>query len=151
MADRQSLGPLQVLTNSPVEINRVLQEVVDRIDGLKGLRGVVTIHERVIVPNPVNDTDAVNKQSVTTVSSGVSETITGLKTFNRGALAPFAVIEGSAVVTHLNADLVDGEDAADFVHLADDETITGIKTFEHVATRWEDNTGTLIHAFGLQS
>lgn len=40
------------------------------------------------------------------------QTITGLKTFNRGASAPFAVPVGAAVVTNLDADKLDGQDGA---------------------------------------
>lgn len=40
---------------------------------------------------------------------------TGLWTFNRGASAPFAVAIGAAVVPNLNADQIDGHDAAEFV------------------------------------
>lgn len=39
-----------------------------------------------------------------------AQTITGLKTFNLGASAPFAVTAGAAVVTHLDADKLDGEE-----------------------------------------
>lgn len=40
------------------------------------------------------------------------QTITGLKTFSRGAQSPFAVAVGSTVVTNLDADKVDGVDIA---------------------------------------
>lgn len=43
-----------------------------------------------------------------------SQTITGLKTFDRGASAPFAVLSGSAKVDYLNCDLLDGETGADY-------------------------------------
>lgn len=42
-------------------------------------------------------------------------TITNLWTFNRGSGAPFAVPSGSAKVANLDADKLDGHDAADFV------------------------------------
>jgi hypothetical protein len=46
--------------------------------------------------------------------------------------APLTVASTTAV-SNLNVDQVDGEDAADFVHIAGAETITGAKTFrEHV-------------------
>jgi hypothetical protein len=43
-----------------------------------------------------------------------AQTITGAKTFQLGVGAPFIVQAGSAKVTNLDADFVDGEDAADF-------------------------------------
>lgn len=42
------------------------------------------------------------------------QTITGLKTFNRGTSAPFAVVAGAAVVTNLDADKLDGQEGADY-------------------------------------
>lgn len=44
-----------------------------------------------------------------------TETITGLWTFDRGASAPFAVLSGSAKVTHLNSDKLDGLDSTAFL------------------------------------
>lgn len=43
-----------------------------------------------------------------------AQTITGAKTFDLGASAPFICVAGSAKVTHLDADYLDGEDGADF-------------------------------------
>ena len=43
-----------------------------------------------------------------------TQTITGATTFDRGASAPFIAVSGAAKVTHLDADKVDGEEAADF-------------------------------------
>lgn len=43
-------------------------------------------------------------------------TITGLQTFDRDPSAPFAVTSGSAVVTNLNADLLDGLDSLYFTN-----------------------------------
>jgi hypothetical protein len=43
-----------------------------------------------------------------------AETITGLWTFDRDPAAPFSVTAGSAVVTNLNADLLDGQHASAF-------------------------------------
>lgn len=50
------------------------------------------------------------------------QTITGLKTFSRGAQSPFAVAVGSTKVSNLDADLLDGQDWAA-------PTITGAPTF----------------------
>lgn len=54
-----------------------------------------------------------------------AETITGLKTFDRDPSAPFAVTSGSAFVPNLDADKLDGLEAAAFAALADNETVTG--------------------------
>lgn len=48
------------------------------------------------------------------------ETITGLYTFNRGANAPFAVAAGSLVVANLDADKLDGFEAAYFEERAEE-------------------------------
>jgi hypothetical protein len=58
-----------------------------------------------------------------------SITITGAWTFDRDPLAPFSVTSGSAVVTNLDADKLDGYDESAFAKLADSETITGNWTF----------------------
>jgi len=47
-----------------------------------------------------------------------ADTITGLKTFNRGAAAPFAVDAASTKVANLDADKLDGLDSAAFAQLA---------------------------------
>ena len=43
-----------------------------------------------------------------------SQSVTGAKTFDRGASAPFIVLSGSAKVDYLNADLLDSETGADY-------------------------------------
>jgi hypothetical protein len=65
-----------------------------------------------------------------------SETITGLWTFDRDPNAPFAVAAGSAVVTNLNADLLDGQHASAFAaagHNHDHGTLTGLGDDDHGA------------------
>jgi hypothetical protein len=59
----------------------------------------------------VANTDA-DLSGNTVLTAEESYTITGQHTFSRGANAPFACITGSAVVTYLNADKVDGVEAA---------------------------------------
>lgn len=59
--------------------------------------------------------------TVTNTTAGISgktidllesdQTITGLKSFSRGANPPFAVNSGASKVSNLNADLLDGEEA----------------------------------------
>src|SRR3990167_3822770 len=58
-----------------------------------------------------------------------THTITGTMTFDRDPSAPFVVTSGSAVVTNLDADKVDGYEAAALAVLAEDETISGAWTF----------------------
>ncbi len=55
----------------------------------------------------VTNTDA-GLEGKTLVNAESSQTITGLKTFDRDPSAPFAVSASSAVVTNLDADTVDG-------------------------------------------
>lgn len=79
--------------------------------------------------------------SVTNTTSQVSsaalmllaadQTVTGLKTFNRAPSAPFAVQAGSAVVTNLDADKLDGYEATQFAVLAENETVSGTWTFNN--------------------
>ena len=55
----------------------------------------------------VLNTDA-GLSAKTIVNAEDGQTVTGLKTFDRDPSAPFAVSANSAVVTNLNADMVDG-------------------------------------------
>lgn len=73
----------------------------------------------------------VQLEGKTLVNAEDAQTVTGAKTFDRDPSAPFIVTSGSAVVTNLNADTVDGFHAAD-IGGADEgsvETITGVWTF----------------------
>lgn len=63
-----------------------------------------------------------------------SYTQTGLITFDRDPLAPFAVTASSAVVTNLDADMLDGFHETAFAKLADNETITGNWEFDGTVT-----------------
>src|SRR5687768_8238566 len=71
----------------------------------------------------------------TIVTLEAAETVTGLKTFDRDPSAPFAVASGSAVVTNLDADKVDGYEASALAVLAENETVTGNWTFSGTITR----------------
>ena len=59
----------------------------------------------------VANTDA-DLSGNTVVTEENAYTITGLHTFDRDPNAPFAVVSGSAVVANLDADKVDGVEAA---------------------------------------
>lgn len=61
----------------------------------------------------VANTDA-QLSGKTLVATDANQTIDGLKTFDRGTSAPFAVVSGAAKVSNLDADKLDGETAADF-------------------------------------
>ncbi len=54
-----------------------------------------------------------------------THTITGSMTFDRDPSAPFVVTSGSAVVTNLDADKVDGYEASALAVLAEAETVSG--------------------------
>lgn len=69
----------------------------------------------------------------TLVTSEDTATITGLHTFDRDPNAPFAVASGSAVVTNLDADKLDGKEASELATLAEDETVSGAWVFEKSA------------------
>jgi hypothetical protein len=56
----------------------------------------------------------------TLVNAEDTQTITGAKTFDRDPSAPFAVSSGSAVVTNLDADKLDGSEGSSYVHKTND-------------------------------
>lgn len=81
------------------------------------------------MPISVLNSDA-NLTGKTIVAAENADTISGLKTFDRGTSAPFAVANASAAkVTNLDADKLDGFDESAFAKLADNETVTGAYTF----------------------
>ena len=61
----------------------------------------------------LNTTAQLSGKTVTTAEGDY--TITGAHTFDRDPSAPFAVTSGSAVVTNLDADKLDGLDSTDFL------------------------------------
>jgi hypothetical protein len=58
-----------------------------------------------------------------------ADTITGLKTFDLDPSAPFAVTSGSAKVTNLDADKVDGIEGTNLAEINNTETISSVWTF----------------------
>lgn len=66
-----------------------------------------------------------NISGQTVILAGKDATITGLQTFDRDPSAPFAVSASSAVVPNLDADKLDGYEAAAFGQLAAAQTWTG--------------------------
>lgn len=62
-----------------------------------------------------------------------SQTVTGLKTFNRAPNAPFAVQAGSANVSNLDADKLDGLDSLDFVKADGTVGMTGALNLSNAA------------------
>lgn len=82
-------------------------------------------------------TSTINRAATAGASSGggstsgaSSYTQTGLITFDRDPLAPYVVTSGSAKVTNLDADKLDGLDSTAFAQIAQPETITGAWTFD---------------------
>lgn len=53
MTDRQSQGPVHVLTNDVGELNRALLQLQKRIDEIKGLRGDISLLDETSVSDPV--------------------------------------------------------------------------------------------------
>ena len=78
-------------------------------------------------------TAAIAKALLDYVTLATAQTITGLKTFNRGAAAPFAVDAASLLVANLNADKLDGKTEAEFAGIAEAETISGLWTYNRGA------------------
>jgi hypothetical protein len=80
-------------------------------------------------------------------------TVTGLITFNRGAAAPFAVDAASLKVTNLDADKLDGNDAAAFAvagHNHDIDTLTGVASKARGGTGFSfATTGDIIYDGGV--
>jgi hypothetical protein len=56
----------------------------------------------------------------TIVTAEGSHTVNGLHTFDRDPNPPFAVSAGSAVVSNLDADKLDGSEGSEYVHKTDD-------------------------------
>ena len=75
-----------------------------------------------------------NLSGATIVLAGGTHTITGAWTFDRDPSAPFAVTSGSAVVTNLDADKVDGYEASELAILAENETVSGNWTHSGTTT-----------------
>lgn len=72
----------------------------------------------------VLNTDA-NLSGKTLVAAENDDTVTGLKTFSRGAAVPFAVATGALNVSNLDADKVDGKHATDLVLVSGTQAMTG--------------------------
>lgn len=64
------------------------------------------------MPNTLNTNASLEGKTITVNEN--ADTITGLKTFDRDPSAPFAVSSGSAVVSNLDADKLDGLNAAEW-------------------------------------
>ena len=65
----------------------------------------------------VANTDA-QLSGKTLMTLDANQTITGLKTYDRGTSAPFAIVSGAAVVTNLDADKLDGLEGSAYAVLA---------------------------------
>ena len=72
----------------------------------------------------VGNTSA-NISGDTLLTAQNDQTVTGQTTFDRDPSAPFVVTASSAVVTNLDADKLDGYEAAALAVLAENETVTG--------------------------
>ena len=84
-----TLGPVFVAALTVHDLNFALQSLVDRIDVLAGLRGAVTIRDRVAVTDPTAAADAVTLGMLTDLTTGYvdlpsAQTITGAKRFDGG-------------------------------------------------------------------
>ena len=123
MSDRLSLGPIQVVGNSPFEINDAFRQVSERLDELKGLRGRGMIFDRVRVDDPAVSSDAMTlgsfSESVDVFVTLVTvQTITAAKTFSG------TVTFGSTT------------------------TFQNTVTLSQASLRYADSNGTVLHSFG---
>ena len=80
-----------------------------------------------------------------------THTITGAFTFDRDPSAPFIVTSGSAVVSNLDADKVDGYQASELAVLAEAETVSGAWAFTGVATLTSPQINTTLASASLFS
>ena len=83
----ESQGPVFVTQIHLMDINAALAQLVERIDTLAGLRGAVTVRDRLAVSAPTGDADAVRQDTLTNATTGyvtlaTAQTIAGAKTFS---------------------------------------------------------------------
>ena len=71
MSNRESEGPIQVLGNSPQEINDALATITNRLDHLKGLRGRTEVWDRIRASDPTADQDVLTRGSLQTIAQVV--------------------------------------------------------------------------------
>ena len=83
----------------------------------------------------VANTDA-DLSGNTVVTEENAYTITGLHTFSRSTNAPFACISGSAVVTYLDADKLDGQEGAYYLTMTADADASGDGRLWQVTRRY---------------
>lgn len=87
MTTNVSRGPLQIVTNDPIEINDALGRIRQELDQIQGLNGRAQIYDRVGIQSPVEQTDAAQFGDLSgALTSGGTEVITGTKTFLATAL-----------------------------------------------------------------
>ena len=73
----------------------------------------------------VSNTNASLSTKTITVNEN-ADTVTGLKTFDRDPAAPFAVTSGSAVVTNLDADKLDGQEGSYYLDAANTTNLSAL-------------------------
>lgn len=81
----------------------------------------------------VANTDA-QLSGKTLVTTGANQTIDGLKTYDRGTSAPFAVVSGAAVVPNLDADKLDGSELSALAILASANAFTDTTDATSIST-----------------
>lgn len=81
----------------------------------------------------IGNTDA-QLSNKTLLTADANQTITGLKTFDRGTSAPMAVVSGAAKVTNLDADKLDGLEGAAYAVLANANAFTDATDATSIST-----------------
>ena len=99
MSNNLSKGPLQILTNDPIEINAVLQRIREELDAIQGLRGKAIVYDRQGVSDPLESGDAVNLGTANLgayVTLKTVQTINGVKTF----VAAIRFVDSNGTLIH---------------------------------------------------
>lgn len=85
MSERQKRTVYQVGQATPMEINRQLREIGDRLDKIEGLRGNAKIHDALGVGAPESAGDAARSGDLVS-KEGSGETVTADKTFVKAGI-----------------------------------------------------------------
>ena len=117
MTSNLTLGAPQVLDNSPASINLALQQILEQLDGLKGLRGRVELWDRARVDDPTLTQDAETLGSRGTALTAKNALVAPPEVEDAGALG---TVPGRwAAFDHTHSG----------VNRSDAQTVGGAKTF----------------------
>lgn len=121
---------------TPIDIPRDLDARLRRcLEALKRGQSIVDAYDVIYDGTiTVGDQLTTNIAAIALLSGGMHADqdyiITGLFSYDRGALAPFGVVPGAAYVPNLDADKLDGYEGVEVAILAENEVVTGDYTFD---------------------